>query len=579
MDRLRPVISAAILIIASAFQFAPVSFAQEYSNPVVKVSKEKVRSGGKVFYSHIVEERQTLFSIAKAYGVAIEDIYSANPALNLETEGLKKGQILLIPIVGSSKEEATIETGKDQEKSSESGSSAVPQAPVSDTGYTFHRVKWYEDLESIAQKYKVSKRSIMNINALSSEKLERKQMLKIPKDPRIWEQSIPDLAEERTEANEKTEAAPADIHKDESLTGDTDSKEDTGFFFPKKKSNDVNITLALPFNARKGGNSQMMDFYSGALMAARNLGNKGYRIDLNVVDAVSEQIPDGLFDKSDYIIGPVSNSDLTKVVSACDSRTWIVSPLDPKGEIIADTVRNVIQTPTSVGTQISDMVHWIREDFRKGDKLLVISQKIANQSTYSSSVLKAVEASGMPYTPLSFNVLDGRTIMDAMKRAMTCEGAVRIIIASDNKPFVMEAVRNIFLVSSSEKIDTRLYGTAKLRSFEGSDGIDVAQLHAVNTHITGAYYIDYDSDDVKDFIYGYRALFNTEPSLSAFQGYDLMTFFSKAAREHGRNIKDCGRIEGLQSDLDLVRKPDGGFVNKAVRRVVYHPDYTIRIAR
>ena len=98
-------------------------------------------------------------------------------------------------------------------------------------------------------------------------------------------------------------------------------------------------------------------------------------------------MPDNLFEKSDYIIGPVSNADIMKAVSKCKSRTWIVSPLDPKAESIADTVKNVIQTPTSVGTQISDMIHWIRDDFRIGDKCLLIKQTGSNQSSYSASVI------------------------------------------------------------------------------------------------------------------------------------------------------------------------------------------------
>ena len=53
--------------------------AQGYVAPQVVVSKEKVRSGGKVYYSHVVLERQTLYSISKAYGVTIEEIYAANP--------------------------------------------------------------------------------------------------------------------------------------------------------------------------------------------------------------------------------------------------------------------------------------------------------------------------------------------------------------------------------------------------------------------------------------------------------------------------------------------------------------------
>ena len=579
MYRLKTAIYAAILAIASVSLFPTAVCAQEYSNPVVKVSQEKVRSGGKLYYSHIVEERQTLFSISKAYGVSLEEIYSANSGLNLEKEGLKKGQILLIPFKDG-KVSPTEAQGQEEGKGKEEDAGVSKAKQKADEGYIFHKVKWYEDLESISSKYNVSKRSIMNINNLSSEKLQRKQMLKIPKDSQAWEYKLPEPGSDTALESGKgiAEAEKEDDGKTaEDAVSEKDKEKDSVTLFPSRKSNDVNIALALPFNVRKGGNSQMMDFYSGALMAARDLGKQGYKINLDVVDVVSEAMPDNLFEKSDYIIGPVSNADIMKAVSKCKSRTWIVSPLDPKAESIADTVKNVIQTPTSVGTQISDMIHWIRDDFRNGDKCLLIKQTGSNQSIYSSTVLKAMEASGIHYSTLSFNVLEGRSIMDAMKREMKAQGAVRIVIASDNRPFVMEAVRNIFLVSSSEKIDVQLYGTAKLRSFEGSDGIDVAQLHAVNTHITGTYYIDYDSKEAKDFIHEYRAVFNTEPSLSAFQGFDLMCFFAKASREYGRNIRGCGRICGLQSDLDLVNKPDGGLVNKAVRRVVYSPDYTIRI--
>ena len=69
--------------------------AQEYSNTPVTVSKEKVKVGGKLCYSHIVLEKQTLYSISKAYNVSIDDIYRFNPALK-ET-GLKKNSIILIP--------------------------------------------------------------------------------------------------------------------------------------------------------------------------------------------------------------------------------------------------------------------------------------------------------------------------------------------------------------------------------------------------------------------------------------------------------------------------------------------------
>ena len=46
--------------------------AQDYVAPPVSISKEKVRMNGKLYYSHIVLEKQTLYSIAKAYVVGTD---------------------------------------------------------------------------------------------------------------------------------------------------------------------------------------------------------------------------------------------------------------------------------------------------------------------------------------------------------------------------------------------------------------------------------------------------------------------------------------------------------------------------
>ena len=52
-----------------------VSSAQDYEVPAVTVSKEKIHSGGRTYYSHVVLEKQTLYSISKVYGVSLQDIY------------------------------------------------------------------------------------------------------------------------------------------------------------------------------------------------------------------------------------------------------------------------------------------------------------------------------------------------------------------------------------------------------------------------------------------------------------------------------------------------------------------------
>ena len=52
--------------------------AQEYEAPAVEISEQKVKIDGKIYYSHIVLEKQTLYSISKAYNISVEDIYEAN---------------------------------------------------------------------------------------------------------------------------------------------------------------------------------------------------------------------------------------------------------------------------------------------------------------------------------------------------------------------------------------------------------------------------------------------------------------------------------------------------------------------
>lgn len=63
----------------------------------VEVSQDKVRKGRRIFYVHIVREHQTLYSIARAYGVSTRDIVDSNKDLNLDSIPIHPGDVLYIP--------------------------------------------------------------------------------------------------------------------------------------------------------------------------------------------------------------------------------------------------------------------------------------------------------------------------------------------------------------------------------------------------------------------------------------------------------------------------------------------------
>jgi ABC-type branched-subunit amino acid transport system substrate-binding protein/type 1 fimbria pilin len=568
MKRKLTIILAALCLVLS---FAQKAAGQEYTSPKVEVSTEKVRFNGKLFYSHVVQERQTLYSICKAYNVTLQEVYDSNPNLNLATEGLKKDQIILIPCNSGAKtkeaETVTVSGGQDKTIAAQTDKTASQDGAQGE--YFIHRVKWFEDLASIAEKYNVSKESIMNINGMTSEKIRRRDELKIPLRPENWEgDKAETTGTQVAETLTEEEAAPAE----ESEEGIFDK------IFNKKKR-ESSVSLLLPFNASSKASGQMMDFYSGVLLAVDDLKNDGQTVELNVYDVAGGAMPvtEDRFASSDFVIGPVSNSDIARAVNASKGKTWIVSPLDPKAEALADTIPNIIQAPAPTSSQIGDMVEWIGSDSGRHDKVILITQKGVTPSGYSAEVANAVKNSGLTYSSISFNILEGRQMMGRISSLMPADGTSRVVIASDNKAFVIEVTRLLYLISSQKK-DIVLYSTSKLRTF---DEIEVEQLHKLNLHASVSYYVDYDSKAVQDFLMKYRALCGTEPSRSAFQGYDLMTFFTRMSSEYAGKLDRASSLKGsgLQSSFDLVKTSRGGYVNQAVRRIVYNADYTIDLAR
>jgi hypothetical protein len=106
----------------------------------------------------------------------------------------------------------------------------------------------------------------------------------------------------------------------------------------------------------------------------------------------------------------------------------------------------------------------------------------------------------------------------------------------------------------------------------------------VNLHTSASYFIDYDDTRVQKFLSQYRALFRAEPTQFSFQGYDIAYFFIKGCLRGGGQWVD--RLSGrngermLQSDFMLTKEGMfGGYVNEGIRRVVYEPDFKVKLLK
>lgn len=553
--------------------------AQEYKVPEVTVSKETVKLEGKIYYSHVVLEKQTLYSISKAYGVSIDEIYEANR--NLKETGLKKNAIILIP----AKDKTVL---KDEKKTAEE--SATTEAPVAEmpvaeekasvkedtaegkkakkaknTGHFIHIVKWYESIDDIAEKYGISVEALMQYNSLESRKLSKRQKLRIPTEPQNYVPAgtVPETVE--TVPEEET------------------AKEDSGEEQAITSKDRLDVVLMLPFNtASEKKQDGIMDFYSGALIAARELGVNGTNIELSVYDGVGSNLPitTSRLEESDFTIGPVSSTGLQVMLAKSPSDKFVISPLDHRADTLAARHGNFIQVPSSPAVQYADAIEWMKEDLAAEDKAIVFYEKGVEFPAVNSRIQRIEN-----HETFSYNILEGRDIMEGLTPKLTETGCNRILIASESEAFVNDVIRNLNLLIHG-KYNVVLYGAAKIRSF---DTIDIDNLHNTNLHASMSYYIDYDNPDVMQFLMEYRALCGTEPTPFAFQGYDTMKYFGTLCSRYGDRWPDYLESEQcpmLQSDFMFRQQATvsedgeekkGGYVNTAVRRIVYGSDYSVTL--
>ena len=587
----RNVIIKVMTALALTMGSAAAALGQEYQNTPVTISKDKVRHNGEVCYSHIVKERQTLYSISKAYNVSIEDIYKYNPSV--KENGLKINTILIIPIAGEATQtnaDVAVEMAADPVVEAVAMTEEA-QTPVAETVVKpevkpevkvepvtepededivikrkTHTVRWFEDLDTIAEKYGVTVEALMEINGLTGRKLTKRQKLIIPTE------------EEAAQAQADDNA----LEDGETLldASDTTAVTDTLILpeMPSKKI--VDLSLMLPFNASsaKGSSSNNIDFYSGVLLAIYEMSQNGVSTSLDTYDIADGKIKTDLdsLKNENVVIGPVSTGDLTRLFNTAPEDKMVVSPLDQRAEKLVYEHSNMIQAPTPYSVIYTDLMAWMKEDLQEGDRAIVVTEKGARATEAVQAMMAAVDSSKIEYKALSYSILEGRDIPESLAWLMTEDETAsnRVFIASESEAFVNDVVRNLN-VMIHKKYKVVLYAPGRIRNFET---IEVDNFHNSNLHVSLGYYIDYDDAKVKEFLLKYRALYNSEPTQFSFQGYDLAKYFIGLCSKYGENWAqklESSDSKMLQSIFRFRKTQTGGYINTGVHRLVYGEGYQI----
>ncbi len=603
----------------------------------IQRSTEKVLIGGKIYYVHVVKKDETLYSIAKAYNVTVNDITSINPGALVEIKPeqalripeptvhpaeaeIKKedGQVLHIVAQGQTLYSiskiygvsvADIETLNPEVKIDslqinqvlKIPSAAKPEEQVkeqpSNTGFILHKVEEKETMYSLSKKFNITIEQITGANEnVAKEGLKIGQKIKIPlvtNAPKEKTDSLPKIEDKALKQK------PAHINCDSAI---------------ELKEKTVNISLLLPLfssgtytsdeNTEETQNEDkpqvkqteefnpvsvnFIEFYQGILTGLESIKRKGIQVNLHVYDTekgVSKLegiLKDPDFQKSDIIIGPVYTDQL-KIVSefSVKNKIFIISPVSANDDLLNKNPF-LFQINPGLHKEMEANIDLIEPDTSKN--IIVV---------YSSSVQYADQQA-------DFKAILKNKIKDPLCRVKEFTvfendfSAVKSEIDSLRDNVVISPVTDeIFVTDLLGTLESKLVycneSIIGMLEWNHYSGIDLNYLCDLEFSYNTPFYIDFEKDNVKEFLKNFRLLFGKEPvkkSKYGFNygmlGHDVAVYFGSAYLRYGKNFAQnlaCIKRDFLTTPFEFAKTSyQGGYINTYLLSIKYSKDYKIEKA-
>ena len=436
-----------LLLVAALFVAISVAFATE---PQVVVFN------GKKYVAHTIVSGDTLYSLARTYGVTEQDILDAAKDISGETltaSQLKLGEKLFIPKKEDKKPKRSksayrthiVEKGQtlysiaksykisvavlEEDNPTIDAAALKPGTELnirrSEMGYAtteeierverergatlevgegYHEVKPGETVYSLSRRYGLLEEEFLQLNNLSSSAdLKAGMVVRVAKSTAKSETvDSPESVVADTTANDRRTIGEwfNDLFTGDEAADSVELKPVDVEFLTLGRHNRLNVALMLPFHINDKVNNNYVDFYKGVLLAMEDLKADGYSIDLSVYDTehsaqkIKELVDyeDGLLD-ANIIIGPVYEEELRYVLDlAEDNNIPVVSPL-------ADI--EAVKSPVLFQMQSEDSRKYDKfSDVLDGSREVVMIYASSNDKAFAEEI--KAEAKLAPMRELNF---------------------------------------------------------------------------------------------------------------------------------------------------------------------------------
>lgn len=515
----------------------------------------------KDFVTHKIKAGQTLYSIARDYNISVSAIREDNPAIN--PQSLTIGETLWI-------RRAEMGSSSEQEAQAEMKEYAENLNKATDDGYEYHVVNPGETIYSLSKKYNITESEFAKLNDVSNG-LKAGAVIRIP-------QSMEDNLKLIDQANNEVVA---------NATIEAQSSDSNVMFSVVEQSKPLNVALMLPMVVNSKSNASYVEFYQGFLLGLEKLkeNNMG-KVSLKVYNTEHDQLKVQKIVKSpefagtNLIVGPVYEDELRPVVEYAHMNSCpIVSPLANLSAVKSSAIYQLSPVQEKKYEKIANLIDGGRDIF--------LIYAATNDKEFESEVMTLLKDKPHTAYTYSFNEKSIFTPRGSAPAIETMEDVLKkekesLFIILANKETDVDRIlgtissAKVALTERSEKCSQyAVLGTSRWGRF---NNIDHTTYFNNNVVIVSTYHAKRDSAAVREFDSRYIESYNMLPSLYAYRGYDTAMIFCAGMRtDIEYNMLDK-RYTPLQTQYKFVQSAEGDkYVNQEWMRVNYNTNHTITL--
>ncbi|WP_418263390.1 PBP1 and LysM peptidoglycan-binding domain-containing protein [Flavobacterium faecale] len=517
-------------------------------NVVKTIVKSEVSVVSEKPLYHVVLPKETKYSIAKQYGLTVEELEKRNPEIipnltigyQLLIKGSRPKEVEPLETVGVTKVNSII-------------ASAVTR-PLQQ--YTNYEVKPQETLYSLSKKFDLSQEELIALNPDLKNGVAIGMVLRTPAN------TIANF-QEKKEFGSLSKIIAEGRRKRLVLL--------LPFNIPHVEGDTLNSTVE---RLKKDKFLNMtLDFYSGALMAIDSAKTLGLPIDIEIYDSQENKngsnvisiIQKNQLETANAIIGPFyqSNAEVAAKLLA-ETNTPVISPLSKD---VGNPFRNLYQTIPSTDVVKNTMFDYMRS--KGGNIMAVVDKKKISIINYIKENQK-----GVPFVAFTDR---GAVSVESFKSLLVRGRMNYVVMETANTWMIKTTIAMMVGVMKDYQVQLVILEPNDTLDFEEIKFDNLVKLKLMYPSVTR----ENVSPEAMVFDKNYKKINNIYPGTYATRGFDVMfdTMMRLVQDVKFEETVNSVATKQIDNQFEYYRKPDGGYTNKGVFVLYYDSDLTIKEAK